>query len=570
MTRAAAVAARFRQRKLSTKQTLQILREHQVEKVEDDPQRNIPKVDTGVEKGEEIEHHLQAAISASQAAAVGGKVAQIYIPTPDTIQSTIHYDRLYPKQFSQPATYIRFSSTVEDCGGCSYCMTSEDDSFLLSMNQTITATPKCSETQFEEVMDFFEQTAQSRQPFAVVDSPPVLSLEEIESAYDERLDMYARAFAPKIYPHWKLQRSKRGNRPLMPTLKFETGQDTDDADPYVCFRRREVRQVRKTRGRDAQSTEKLRKLRREMEDSSLLVGMVRRRQAFQREINLLECQALDQRAAVKEMKRKLNITDNDEDLVNQKPLKKKAPEAISAQRPQPSPLRLPTRLDGRSSEPDLISLQDKINEVENENQRVIDHKVSQHTKWNQNFVDLTRAPLAQINDQSVYSNFRIALAEFLPTTPPPAGDDGIDGVQIRYASPTNEPPYNKPAFRRRIGRGGRMMIDRRMVNLRGIQPQPREGIHELVLDRFKYDRDDDDEDWTPLPVDPYDAFNMKYRSAMYIRRDQHGIATMQLAQANAERPPDTVMANGSSTAGPSSSPHQSLNSQIPPAVAQQN
>lgn len=47
--------ARFRQRKLSTKQTLQILREDQIDSViDDDAQRNIPKVDTGVEKGEEI------------------------------------------------------------------------------------------------------------------------------------------------------------------------------------------------------------------------------------------------------------------------------------------------------------------------------------------------------------------------------------------------------------------------------------------------------------------------------------------------------------------------------------
>lgn len=54
MTRAAGTSARFRQRKLSTKQTLQIVREDQVEKVDDDQPRNIPKVDSGVEKAEEI------------------------------------------------------------------------------------------------------------------------------------------------------------------------------------------------------------------------------------------------------------------------------------------------------------------------------------------------------------------------------------------------------------------------------------------------------------------------------------------------------------------------------------
>lgn len=46
---------RFRQRKLSTKQNVAVLRESEVEKlVDDEAQRHIPKVETGVEKGEEI------------------------------------------------------------------------------------------------------------------------------------------------------------------------------------------------------------------------------------------------------------------------------------------------------------------------------------------------------------------------------------------------------------------------------------------------------------------------------------------------------------------------------------
>ena len=55
MTRSTvAGSARFRQRKLSTRQTLQILREDQVDQADDEAQRNVPKVETGVEKGEEI------------------------------------------------------------------------------------------------------------------------------------------------------------------------------------------------------------------------------------------------------------------------------------------------------------------------------------------------------------------------------------------------------------------------------------------------------------------------------------------------------------------------------------
>lgn len=46
---------RFRQRKLSTKQNVPVVREHEVEKLDDDEaSRHIPKFETGVEKGEEI------------------------------------------------------------------------------------------------------------------------------------------------------------------------------------------------------------------------------------------------------------------------------------------------------------------------------------------------------------------------------------------------------------------------------------------------------------------------------------------------------------------------------------
>lgn len=55
MTRStAAGSARFRQRKLTTKQALQILSEDQIDAIDEDGQRNVPKVETGVEKGEEI------------------------------------------------------------------------------------------------------------------------------------------------------------------------------------------------------------------------------------------------------------------------------------------------------------------------------------------------------------------------------------------------------------------------------------------------------------------------------------------------------------------------------------
>ena len=48
-------ARHVRQRKLNTKQGLRIIRENEIEDAPDDEsQRNIPAVETGVEKGEEV------------------------------------------------------------------------------------------------------------------------------------------------------------------------------------------------------------------------------------------------------------------------------------------------------------------------------------------------------------------------------------------------------------------------------------------------------------------------------------------------------------------------------------
>jgi enhancer of polycomb-like protein len=59
---------RFRQRKLSVKHPLAILREHEVELTfDDEAQRNMPKFETGVEKAEEIVRLITFALFTSSA-----------------------------------------------------------------------------------------------------------------------------------------------------------------------------------------------------------------------------------------------------------------------------------------------------------------------------------------------------------------------------------------------------------------------------------------------------------------------------------------------------------------------
>lgn len=93
----------------------------------------------------------------------------------------------------------------------------------------------------------------------------------------------------------------------------------DDSDPYVCFRRRETKPVRKTRRTDQQSMEKLRKLRAELETARSLLEMVTRREKLRKESLLMEHSILNQRCLLREMQQQLDIKD-EHDLF---PIKKK-------------------------------------------------------------------------------------------------------------------------------------------------------------------------------------------------------------------------------------------------------
>lgn len=175
-----------------------------------------------------------------------------------------------------------------------------------------------SEDLLEEVISFFEAATTRLQPVAAIDNPPPPSFDALVAEYDDEISVEGRSWAEEIYGHWHARRLEKSNRTLLPSLKFETGQETDDADAYVAFRRREVRQARKTRGRDAQVAEKLKKLRRELEDARQLVMTVNQRERMKREHIETERKVFEQRSELKRVKIQQGIKGekgDDEDLL---------------------------------------------------------------------------------------------------------------------------------------------------------------------------------------------------------------------------------------------------------------
>lgn len=562
-------------------------------------------------------------------AIIAGAIADgsAYIPTRDTTESDLQYEQYYSADFRQPATYIRFSSTVEDCIGVAYCMGEDDAAFLKTYNGKRRGKEPCTDDAFEAVMSFFEETAAARQPFASIDNAPVLSFEEMEGAYDETLTEFDKRCARDIYEHWKLQRVKRENQPLMPSLKFEKNETTDDSDPYVCFRRREIRQARKTRGQGAQVTEKLKRLRQELEQARQLVHFVKQREVHRREQLTIDSNIFMQRGKVRDVKRQLNIKGDDEDLINQKVFMFSGSDLwplTNASQPEPKPKptvqstiqrsafpghRPFNRNDGlslRTSEIEYPQLDDLRKKQSDGIKSFVDENINKHKQWNKGWVDCTWRPITPpLDDDDAAGDSdaehdplgvelrgwrRIDVVEEapsfaaggLPTPPasiasPTADDDAAEGASqkpsgdvpsrntrsrkpgvdlpltVRMASPPADgiaaPEPIRPLLRKRVGRGGRLMIDRRAPkrSYSSTFPEPpvsslshpayalhpynlrkqsmssdadTDDSHQLdelrTKDRFAFDNDDEDEeDEQCRPrvyyTDPYDNMNIRYR-----------------------------------------------------------
>lgn len=371
--------ARFRQRKISTKQSLQILKQllHPDLEIEE-LQRDTQVVETGVEKHEEEEHHLKAVIDAAQAKLQGAKVEQVYIPTPDASKVWKDAANYYPKDYILPLLYIKFSCTVEDTSGCPYNMDEEDEDFLLAMNTAVhkksALVAACTELEFEIMMYRLELVIAEKQPFLSTDPDRILAYNELlklllallsdqrptdlstvleqqlqqelglkdpfVTLLDKPLPKRPRlfkelflVFGQQVYAHWRARKLARGGRSIFPTLKFEDVLEKDDLDPYVCFRRRELRQARKTRRQDQQSSERLRRLHSELRNARDMVLLIARREVKHQQLLQAELDVFELRHQIKPLKRELGVSGDDDDLVAHK--RKRRPQFLEVEEEPP-------------------------------------------------------------------------------------------------------------------------------------------------------------------------------------------------------------------------------------------
>ncbi|KUI71123.1 Enhancer of polycomb-like protein 1 [Cytospora mali] len=567
---------KVRVKKLNVKQPLSILKEEEIDRTEYEHLTQELQVATGVEAGEENEYHLQVLLKTAGQKADN----EIPVPPPQETTGSVSFDELYPRKYSETASYIRFSQTVEECieqGAPPYDMTEDDDEFLKDYNARRPAAQRLSEDDFEKIMDVFEESAAHQTPFAAVDKT-ILPYDNMVYGINGLPDSAKLLpYAKEIYGHWKNRRLALSNGPLHATLKFETHQDSDDMDPYVCFRRREVRQTRKTRARDVQSADKLKRLRRELEDGRQLILLSHERELQKRDLLRLDKHIFEKRAQVKEMKVRLGIKGDDNDLINQKePPKKKPSEVPAAQRPiGPGAIRLQQPRPLGSTEMDLLHLEQKLARQNEDLRNDILTKIQNHHNWNRNHVDLTKGPLPPASSPSSQPGFRAAQAQYLLTPPASSAsaesmeeptpmdlDDGVPSAVFLFKGAPVEEDHSPQmvAYRRRIGRLNRLWIDRRPTKAVVSAKDKAES------DRWKYDQDDSEDEQPVYEVDPYDTRCIRFRASIPLSNQDPRRHPRPLAQAQLEA---QAAANATIQAAGNGLPHPPGPPKPPPPVQKQ-
>nr|XP_019587046.1 PREDICTED: enhancer of polycomb homolog 1 isoform X3 [Rhinolophus sinicus] len=228
-----------------------------------------------MEKEEESEHHLQRAISAQQV--YGEKRDNMVIPVPEAESNIAYYESIYPGEFKMPKQLIHIQPFSLDAEQPDYDLDSEDEVFVNKLKKKMDICP----LQFEEMIDRLEKGS-GQQP---------VSLQEAKLLLKEDDELIR-----EVYEYWIKKRKNCRGPSLIPSVKQEKRDGSSTNDPYVAFRRRtEKMQTRKNRKNDEASYEKMLKLRRDLSRAVTILEMIKRREKSKRELLHLTLEIMEKR-----------------------------------------------------------------------------------------------------------------------------------------------------------------------------------------------------------------------------------------------------------------------------------
>ncbi|KAJ7421141.1 Enhancer of polycomb 2 [Pitangus sulphuratus] len=382
------------------------------------------------------EHHLQRAISAQQV--FREKKESMVIPVPEAESNVNYYNRLYKGEFKQPKQFIHIQPFNLDNEQPDYDMDSEDETLLNRLNRKMEIKP----LQFEIMVDRLEKASSSQ----------LVTLQEAKLLLNE--DDY---LIKAVYDYWVRKRKNCRGPSLIPQIKQEKRDGSTNNDPYVAFRRRtEKMQTRKNRKNDEASYEKMLKLRREFSRAITILEMIKRREKTKRELLHLTLEVVEKR---------YHLGDYGGEILNE----------VKLNRPEKEMGTTPSSLHNgnhhkvqecKVKHPHHSSLKEEVSDVVRQKKKYLKKPKLECVVTPQPSAEplpvLSKSDIKQYDfhssDEDEFPQPRLDQTNSSSENPELAE---LDKLRFRHCLTTLTIPRRCIGFaRRRIGRGGRVIMDR--------------------------------------------------------------------------------------------------------------
>ncbi|OBZ78426.1 Enhancer of polycomb-like protein 1 [Grifola frondosa] len=430
-----------------------------------------------------------------------------YIPTPDSTGVVDNYAELYPSdRWKDPTTYVKSSDTVEEAtsfalvNGFIYYMDERDKDWLDKNNEeargegtsaqgalSVTSTRSgrsakakgkepdvgqpvsMSEDEFELVMAIFEKITHEKteflhhgleqgspfppfsdyqDTFAVPIQPSMFALFSVPSWIPQPASLLR--YARVVYPYWRERRLERGGHRIIPTVNLD---ETDTKnESYICFRRREIKAIRKTRAQQTTFSDKMFRLQAELATTLEMAKVVAQREVFKRDASVHGHELWEKRLALVDLKRhqpSLSTKEDEELLYDKERVPKKPKMEISGR----IPIKIRTRDNGDASSPvthgePQVRPKERALAIQSQIEQEMNRQKEKDQAW-ENVIDNAYQP-PPVPWASRQFKFIMGRASSSSSTD----------------SESEQPARQCRAGRLRFGRGGRLHFDRRIVDHR--------------------------------------------------------------------------------------------------------
>eukprot|EP00052_Salpingoeca_macrocollata_P015897 m.127246 g.127246 ORF g.127246 m.127246 type:complete len:608 (+) comp19849_c0_seq3:67-1890(+) len=392
---------------------------------------------TGMEKEEEEEVHIQQLLTAAHSTAV--------IPTPEANIVSSIYDTVVPANWTQPKQYIRYNpySLLEEQPA--YDMDSDDEAFVASFNAAHER--QLTALQFETMMDRLEKQ-QLQSGITTNELGTLLEADDLLCA--------------ALYTHFTAKTAHIGEPTVTPRLKAEgTDVAASARDPYVAFRRRmEKMQTRKNRKNDETGFMHMLKLRRDFDRVRSLLELIKMREKMKRDLMHTELEIHQKR---------MNLQDWDGTLMQQCAPRTRTGATLNQDRP-PLTMTLKTKIKDKTLRRKKREDHTGASSIPIAGKKL--HPVGPQPVPMQAVDECAETSAVTDEEFDEDDNFRLRRRKGVWYHAPLPEVMGTQNIESRYHCArrlllhSTEDVYDLPRpilrgfCRRRVGRGGRVFIDR--------------------------------------------------------------------------------------------------------------